>query len=499
MKAKRILFPPLALLLTCLYPCAFQYLRNAQEAKPRDMLPMLGLFLAMGAAALLLSLIFLRDFPKAGLFASLTMLAAVNSGLLGQLLKRLIPMFRDRYTIGGLLVLLLAFLLLLKKKKVPATELCQILTILFAALTLIQAVPAAPTLWKQLTFHRPENTIDEDSVVFQGEKPNVYCFLVDEYGGTENLRRYYNFDNREFLDFLRERQFNISDTSKNTESVWTMVLMPNLLNLDYVVEEDTENKAAYMEDNALTELFQENDYQVNVIDHIDFIGTDDCRLLSSRPMPDSISTYIFRNSVLGQIPWMRHHMNRFLGVQSDISRGEQMQEDFSLMEHCTDYVKPGTPTLTIAYVQCPHYPFLFRRDGTLAPRKTSFEDDSLYLDQLGYLNDVLERSIENILEKDPDAVILLESDHGSRRPVQRQVYHGGPDYDPVAETPYMQNALNCVYLGGRRLDIEGLSGINTLRSVLNAQFGTGLALLEQPEGYTCYGKDWQDLPDWIWK
>lgn len=45
-KATSILVPLLALALTCLYPCAFQYFRNADEAAPGDMVPLLLIFLA---------------------------------------------------------------------------------------------------------------------------------------------------------------------------------------------------------------------------------------------------------------------------------------------------------------------------------------------------------------------------------------------------------------------------------------------------------------------
>lgn len=115
-KAESILVPVLALILTCLYPCAFQYLRNADEAAPGDMLPMLLIFLAMGAAALLVSLLILRSFPKAGLFASLCMLAAVNSGLLGGLCKRLISGFHDRYILILLALILLGLLWLIRRR-----------------------------------------------------------------------------------------------------------------------------------------------------------------------------------------------------------------------------------------------------------------------------------------------------------------------------------------------------------------------------------------------
>ena len=496
-KATSILVPLLALALTCLYPCAFQYFRNADEAAPGDMVPLLLIFLAMGAAVLLLSLTILRNFPKAGLFASLFMVAAVNSGLIGGICKRLIPGFRDRYLLLAFAVILLILLLVIRKKKVPATEVCLVLSILFGVLTVVQVIPAAPTLWKQITFHRQESSIDPETVEFQGtERPNVYYFLVDEYGGSENLERYYDFDNHKFLSFLQDHAFNISGTTKNTESIWTVSIMPNLLNMDYLVDDRTENKRAYMDQSNMVEIFRHNGYSVNLIDHMNFVGADDCHVLSPRQYPDTIAKYIYRNSVLSQIPQLRQPMSRILGFHNEWEDARVLQTMFDLMETCTDYVE-SSPTLTISYVQCPHYPFLFDAKGNIAPKKADFADKSIYLDQLTYLNTVLETSISNVLDKDPNAIIIVQSDHGTRYPGQMLIYNGGPDYDPVLETPYMQNALNVVYVGGKAMDIEGLSGINTLRTLMNQEFGTDFPMLEQPTGYTCYGKSWADTPDWL--
>ena len=47
----------------------------------------------------------------------------------------------------------------------------------------------------------------------------------------------------------------------------------------------------------------------------------------------------------------------------------------------------------------------------------------------------------------------------------------------------MQNILNCVYYQGKEMDIEGKSGINTLRIVLNEIFMTNYEILDNPEKY----------------
>lgn len=46
----------------------------------------------------------------------------------------------------------------------------------------------------------------------------------------------------------------------------------------------------------------------------------------------------------------------------------------------------------------------------------------------------------------------------------------------------MENILNCVYWGAEVevQDIEGLSGINTLRLVLNIEFGSDFEMISVP-------------------
>lgn len=50
------------------------------------------------------------------------------------------------------------------------------------------------------------------------------------------------------------------------------------------------------------------------------------------------------------------------------------------------------------------------------------------------------------------------------------------------EEKYMENILNCVYWGAEVevQDIEGLSGINTLRLVLNIEFGSDFEMISVP-------------------
>ena len=494
MKIYKYLLPLLAVVLTCFYPCAFSYLKNAGEARGADMLPMLGIFLATALALLAISTLLLRRFSAGGLFTCIAMLAVCNCGLIARFLKHHLDWFRDRYlllAVAALLLLLLA--VLWKHKTFPALECCGILAALFAALTVVQFIPAAPTIYQVLSFRPAQFELEEDT--FQDSKPNVYYFILDEYGGTENLSRYYDFDNGDFHRFLADNHFNVSDTSKNTESIWTSTLVPNLLNLGYRAEDRMPErvKLRYMEKPLLFRIFWDNGYDVNLISHRSFIGSEGCRLLSGNQLPDRITMFLFDNSIYSLLPGIRNHLRAALALDDARSHAQHVQDIFDCMETC--YAQVGNnPTLTVSYVQCPHYPFVFDAQGNLVDGDRNIRDKHFYLDQLTYLNTVLETSIQNILDTDPNCIIVLQSDHGARYPGQMLLYYGEPDYDPALETPYMQNVLNCVYWGGQPLDIEDETGINTWRLILREAFGLDLAPLTPPEGYTCYGRSWQDKP-----
>lgn len=155
-----------------------------------------------------------------------------------------------------------------------------------------------------------------------------------------------------------------------------------------------------------------------------------------------------------------------------------------MLEECADYTSYLKPTFTIGYIQMPHTPFSNRADGNTVPEEywNDWSDKNLYLGNLQYTSGHILRVIENINEKDPEALIIIQSDHGVRYPYFLKEQQGYPDYDPEVEEIYMQNTLNLVYYKGETYDIEGLSGINTLRYMFNEVLGTDFEMLEQVGG-----------------
>ena len=97
--------------------------------------------------------------------------------------------------------------------------------------------------------------------------------------------------------------------------------------------------------------------------------------------------------------------------------------------------------------------------------------------------------VDGIQTHDPDALIFVCSDHGNRYALHMVQCGVIERYDPYEENPYMQNYLNCVYYKGDSFDIEGQTGINTMRRVLNQIYGTGFPDVEPEYSYLYVDED----------
>lgn len=483
----------LALVLICLYPCIFLYSQNAGEAELRDILPFFCIFLASAAVILGVCGLVFRNMSRAAFMTGLLMLVVINFTMVSEALKTALPWFRDRYQLAVLAAVFLLLTALLLWKKPNLTAGCGIMALTFGVLLMISGINAVPKLLSVAFYERqmhgpgPEAQVPE----FKGEKRDVYYLLFDEYGGEENLQTYFQYDNREFDQALTERGFSVSRTSRNTESCWTDTIIPNLLNMDYVVDDDmpTEARRQYLQDPSLVRLFRGNGYQVNLVNHWNYLRFPGKELTSGQHEA-SISTYLLQNSMFYQVRPIREKIELRIFLNYRDNYVGPVKNALSALKSCADAT--NGPTLTVSYIQCPHAPFVFHADGSVQEDKGMYwywKDESLYPQQLQYINSVILATVDDIQKKDPGAVILLLSDHGARVPLHMVEQFGGPRFDSEKETPVMQNALLAVYVPERQIAVEGMTGINAERTVINQVFGLDMPEVAPAEGYV--------LPDYF--
>lgn len=475
----------LAVILTCAYPCAFIYFQNVGEGDFSETIQPFSIFLGVAALVLVIGRIILKNLEKSALFTCLFMLMFMNFNMVSAALLKLSSLFKGLYTLLLFLICYLAFFLYLRKSKWDASVFCMVLAGVFGMLIVLNGAIAIPDIVKKLSF---KNNISGELAVADMQKDeyaNVYYFIFDEYGGPLGMEYYYNFENEEFLTFLSDAGFSYSQTSYNKESINTVDTIPNVLNLNYVTEIDgaSEFNMKYTENPVLYQIFKNMGYQINLVNHRNTLGEEGVRVISKyagNDKMDTISDYILNQSLV------YNFIIRLAPEQSSVSRyANALLSALNDMKYVWQEVS-DQPTLTVCYLQCPHAGFVFDRDGNRIAEEDSLNwvDKNIYIDQVLFLNGWIEETVKAIQENDPGAIIILQSDHGVRYAKHCMYLYEEQEYDAEVETSYMENILNCVYWGERdAVDIEGMSGINTWRTVLNVVFGCDYEMLPEPEGY----------------
>ncbi|MBR2724247.1 MAG: hypothetical protein IKB72_02265, partial [Ruminococcus sp.] len=134
------------------------------------------------------------------------------------------------------------------------------------------------------------------------------------------------------------------------------------------------------------------------------------------------------------------------------------------------------------YSLIPHQPFYFDEEGNLKETNKYLNDWSTkdhYLEQYKYSTKLLTQSIENIIENDPESIIIIMSDHGLR------MHEVGRDTWMKDMTPRDNADIICAvyYKGEDFTDIEGLCGANVLISVVNEAYGYDIPIVGQSDDF----------------
>ena len=221
-----------------------------------------------------------------------------------------------------------------------------------------------------------------------------------------------------------------------------------------------------------------------MVNHLNTFSDTNCNVLNYKQKKENLSTYVLDNGIWSEVDsFVSWGKQKLSGNSNDYYTN--LSDVLTIMENITDYTSDSKPTFTFAYAECPHEYFTFDADGNRIAKEdeTNWKDKSIYLNQYKYITKCMERIVEDIQKNDPDALIILMSDHGARYPHWQVDHYGAKAYDASVETLYMQNILNCFYYKGEKLDIEGMTSINTWRTVLNTYFGTDYEMLPAPEGF----------------
>lgn len=249
--------------------------------------------------------------------------------------------------------------------------------------------------------------------------PNVYVVLLDGYPRADSLLEYFAFDNGPFLEALEDRGFEVAARSaglypSSIQVVPTMLQMRPLRDL-------------------LGEEWDQSDAQHRLLWHYlnaspvtagyEAAGYTTYSIISPAPAMD------MRNAdVVMESPWFSsfewHLVDR--GILRAVVPLRAMYRA-SILD-AFRYLKESvgsSPRFVFAHILSPHDPYVFTADGGPAercgaectnhagPPNPTLADR--FIGQLRFINTRVIEAVDHIIENDPDATVILLSDHGLRR------------------------------------------------------------------------------------
>ncbi len=472
MKLKRWFMSALLPIFMAAFPIVLLYSNNADEVALREVLPSLALFEGLALTAYLVLSICTRTPSKAAICSGILTFVYANYAILEKVL--LIPFPRLQYwhttAIFLMVTIVLFYFIITKLDVVMAGEMSKVGTLVFAGLVLLNGVLALPNAVKKMRVDATQPV--KTAVAHENlQMPNVYYLLFDEFASYNQIKEYYHYDNKQLTSFLSDNAFVVSYNSYN-DSTSTTTVTANLVNYDYIVtKEATElEKQEFRKQGKLFQLFREKGYQVfGLSQEAPNYGLKNIAAQSEEGSQtagvtmggETFSDLIVQQTVVYPF-WSFSTTKAFESILNDLN--------FLVESDCNW----EAPTLIFSHFVFPHPPFLCDKNGnTISPKDYwNWNDMDVYLGQYMYCSAKIEEIVGNILEKDPDCIIVLQSDHGARANTEHNVSF------PLE---VQKNIFNAVYYRGEPIDeIIGQSGVNTVRRILNRLFDMDYEVLEVP-------------------
>lgn len=216
-------------LLLAAFPILFLYTYNINETSASQM--WLPLAISVGAALVLwaiLSLI-LRSLAKGGLAMAIFLLFFFYYGRLFDALKSwgaFVP--QHAYLLPGILFIWGYCVYFISRAKRDFRITSKVLNIMAAALIVINLFNIASYQLKlaRLSGATPGNSTGQtaSNSTKSSILPDIYFIILDEYAHPDTMKEYYDYDNSEFINSLKDKGFFIASQSKSLGdcSPWSM-------------------------------------------------------------------------------------------------------------------------------------------------------------------------------------------------------------------------------------------------------------------------------------
>lgn len=321
--------------------------------------------------------------------------------------------------------------------------------------------------------------------------PDIYYIILDGYARASTLKKVYNFDNSEFINYLKDKGFYVANKSQSNYSL-THLSLASSLNMRHLIDigekatgdpKKLEITAEIIRNNEVAKILKSKGYtSINV-------GTG-WGTTSNNPYADFVFHHRGRSEFIKIL-----FQTSLLVIAEPVQTGDA-DSILSAFEKLAEIPDIQDPTFTLVHIVSPHPPYLFDRNGNRREvyfqrlgKLDSWRQKDKYIDQLVFINKKTKDVVENLLAKSKvPPIIIIQGDHGTDL---------NTDLDKVTKEDFDErmDILNAYYLpkGGNKTLYETITPINSFRKVLNYYFETDYTYLEDISYYSVYGKDFEFL------
>ncbi len=311
-------------------------------------------------------------------------------------------------------------------------------------------------------------------------RPNVYLILADAHGREDVLREGYAYDDRQLLDGLGAQGFDVSSQSRSNYgltrfSIGSMLTGSYLdrLNGDPSATSQDDTARRTIHDNPAFPLLRRAGYAVTVVSSgYEHLGLRSADRFVDTGQPNEFESVLARNiAATGLLKAVQPD------AEFDAVRARTRGELAALLEIAAD--PDPQPRFVLAHLPSPHWPYVFT--DTCQPANPiegpvegigrgggDPETVAAVAAQTKCVDTMLAKTTADIVARDPDAVIIVFSDHGP----DEHLDWWNPDDAGITERS--SNLFAARTPGHEHLFPDDVTLVNVLPMLFNAYLGTQL-------------------------
>jgi len=342
------------------------------------------------------------------------------------------------------------------------------------------------------------------------QNPDIYYIILDGYGRSDMLDKYFDTQNKDFIEFLEDRGFFVARNSA-TNYAHTALSLASSLNMSYL-----EDIQVNLEDGEYPATFLKRMKNSFVRTALENIGYNTILLDSGWKYTqwEDADYYLDHTSNVNFDQTARTALNPFEDLMLNVSAGRAFldfmiatglidladivdHEDpvFPLYNHADIVLAqlsnlraaselPG-PRFVFAHIISPHRPYVFGPNGERLDRGDYFtladtgdvtyegQEGNPYINQLIFISAQIEDVVDEIISNSQiQPIIIIQSDHGPSMGVLWE--------DPEVKDIEQRMPILNVYLlpeSCRPTMYNAITPVNTFRVVFNCAFNTDYEIL----------------------